>query len=161
MIKWASRSLAAAALAFCICQTGALTAMAYSFDVGEIEIAMDQEASQVLQELGKAENYYEAQSCEHQGKEKVFTYEGFELSTYPSGDGDHIKSVWFLSEDTKTPEGIHIGSTIQEMERAYGSSYVEEKGSYIYTSEDSILTFYTKKDLVSGIEYKAIEKSER
>ncbi|MCI8296608.1 MAG: hypothetical protein HFG22_12170 [Lachnospiraceae bacterium] len=155
------RYLAAAAAISCLCQTGMITSMAYSFDVGELEISMDQEASQVLQELGKAENYYEAQSCEHQGKEKVFTYAGFELSTYPSGSKDHIKSVWFLSEDTTTPEGIHIGSTIQEMEKAYGSDHVEEKGSYIYTAEDSVLTFYTKKDLVSGIEYKAIEKSER
>lgn len=161
MKKRASWFLAAAALALCLCQTDAFTAMAYSFDVDEVEITMGQEASQVLQELGKAENYYEAQSCEHQGKEKVFTYKGFELSTYPSGDGDCVKSIWFLSEDTETPEKIHIGSTIQEMEKAYGSSYVEEKGSYIYTAEDHTLTFYTKKDLVSGIEYKVIEKSER
>ena len=72
------------------------------------------------------------------------------------GGGDYVKSVWFLGEETSTQEGIHIGSTIEEMQEAYGDDYVEEKGRYVYTSQDAVLTFYTKKGLVSGVEYKAI-----
>lgn len=151
-----SRLLAAALVIFCVCQSSMVTGWAYSFDAGEVEISMAQDASEVLSQLGKAENYYEAQSCKHQGKEKVFTYKGFELSTYPSGSDDFIKSIWFLNEETETQEGIHIGSTIQEMKEAYGEDCQEENGRYIYTSDDSVLTFYTKKDLVSGIEYKAV-----
>lgn len=150
------RLLAAALMVLCICQAGTVTGWAYSFDAGEVEISMAQDASKVLSQLGKAENYYEAQSCKHQGKEKVFTYDGFELSTYPSGSDDFVKSIWFLNEDTETQEGIHIGSTIEEMKEAYGDDCTEEKGRYIYSSDDSVLTFYTKKGTVSGIEYKAI-----
>ncbi|MCI8949438.1 MAG: hypothetical protein HFG49_05255 [Lachnospiraceae bacterium] len=145
-----------AAVLLCMCQAGVLTSFAYVFDAGEVEISMNQDASEVLSALGKAETYYEAQSVKHQGKERVFTYDGFELSTYPSGSGDYIKSIWFLGEETTTQEGIHIGSTIDEMKEAYGEDYREEKGTYIYTSEDAVLRFYTKKGLVSGIEYKAV-----
>lgn len=116
---------------------------------------MDQDASEVLSQLGKAESYYEAQSSSYQGKEKVYTYKGFELSTYPSGSADYVKSIWFLNEETVTPEGIHIGSTIDEMTAAYGDDYTEANGKYQYVSEDGILAFYTKKGLVSGIEYKS------
>ncbi|MCI9103680.1 MAG: hypothetical protein HFG47_10300 [Lachnospiraceae bacterium] len=140
----------------CLCQAWFFTSFAYVFETEGIEISMNQDASQVLSELGKAESFYEADSCTHQGKERVFTYDGFELSTYPSGGGDYVKSVWFLGEETSTQEGIHIGSTIEEMQEAYGDDYMEEKGRYVYTSQDAVLTFYTKKGLVSGVEYKAI-----
>jgi len=153
-----SRSLAAILLLLGICHAWVLTSWAYSFETDDIEISMSQDVSLLLSKLGKAENYYEAQSVKHQGKEKVFTYKGFELSTYPSGDNDYVKSIWFLDEETTTKEGIHIGSTIQEMKEAYGDDCREEKGSYIYSSEETVLTFYTKKDQVSGIEYKAAEE---
>lgn len=149
------RLLSGAALFVCFCQVWVLTGWAYVFNTDDMEIVMNQDASEVLTELGKAENYYEAQSCKHQGKEKVFTYEGFELSTYPSDSKDYVKSIWFLNEETQTPEGIHIGSSIEEMKEAYGEEYTEEKGSYIYAEDGTVLTFYTKKDFVSGIEYKA------
>ena len=149
------RMLALGVLLGCLGKGGILTSWAYAFTTGGIEISMNQDASEVLTELGRAENFYEAQSCKHQGKEKVFTYKGFELSTYPSGNVDYVKSIWFLSEETNTPEGIHIGSSIEEMVEAYGEEYTEEQGRYSYTSEKSILTFYTKKGLISGIEYKA------
>ena len=144
-------------LLLCFCQAFAVTGWAYTFvtDAG-VEISMDQDASEVLEQLGKAESYYEAQSSSHQGKEKVFTYDGFELSTYPSGGSDYVKSIWFLNEETVTPEGIHIGSTIDEMKEAYGDDYTEENGKYQYVSDEGILAFYTKKGAVSGIEYKSI-----
>lgn len=141
-----------------MCWAGTLTSWAYSFETDEAEIFMSQDVSELLPQLGKAENYYEAQSVKHQGEEKVFTYKGFELSTYPSGGNDYVKSIWFLDEETVTKKGLHIGSTIEEMKAGYGEDYTEEKGSYIYTSEDSVLTFYTKKDRISGIEYKAVEE---
>ena len=155
MIRRFSRCLLLCALMLCFTLGTALTSWAYSFEADGVEISMNQDSSEVLSQLGKAENYYEAQSSSHQGKEKVFTYKGFELSTYPSEDGDYVKSVWFLSEDTETPEGIHIGSTIQEMEDAYGDDCTEQNGRYQYTSDDCILAFYTKKGIVSGVEYKA------
>lgn len=152
-----TRILACTVLLACLGQGSLLTSWAYAFHTGEIEISMNQDASEVLSVLGKAENFYEAQSCKHQGKERVFTYEGFELSTYPSGDADYVKSIWFLGEETQTPEGIHIGSSIEEMVEAYGEDYAEKQGRYSYTSEEEkvVLTFYTKKGLISGIEYKA------
>lgn len=144
-------------LLLCFCQAFAITGWAYTFETDAgVEISMDQDASEVLEQLGKAESYYEAQSSSHQGKEKVFTYDGFELSTYPSGGSDYVKSIWFLNEETVTPEGIHIGSTIDEMKEAYGDDYTEENGKYQYVSDEGILAFYTKKGAVSGIEYKFI-----
>ncbi|MDO5416049.1 MAG: hypothetical protein Q4F29_02515 [Lachnospiraceae bacterium] len=156
MKRRTGRFIAAAVLLLCLCQASVLTGWAYTFQAGEVEISMEQDASEVISELGKAENYYEAQSCKHQGKEKVFTYEGFELCTYPASGVDYIKSIWFLGEDTQTAEGIHIGSTIDEMEEAYGDDYTVEKSRYQYTDENCVLTFYTKKGLVNGIEYKAL-----
>ncbi len=144
------------ALLLCFCQAFVFSGWAYTFETDDgVVIAMDQDVSEVLARLGRAESYYEAESSSRQGKEKVFTYAGFELSTYPSGGSDYVKSIWFLDQETVTPEGIHIGSAIDEMKEAYGDGYTEENGKYEYVSEDGILAFYTKKDTVSGIEYKS------
>ena len=54
-----------------------------SFSADGVEISINEEAAPVLSGLGKAENYYEAENCSYQGKEKVYVYKDFEISTYP------------------------------------------------------------------------------
>lgn len=147
------------AMVLCLCQVNILVSLAYSFEAEGVEISMNQDVEDVLDDLGKADNFYEADSCNYQGKEKVFTYKtkGFQLFTYPLGENDFIMSVWFLGTEAITPEGIGIGSTISEMKEVYGEDYEEVKGKYTYTTDAAALTFYTRKGLVDGVEYKAVE----
>ena len=66
-----------------------------SFSSDGVEISINEEAAPVLSELGKAENYYEAENCSYQGKEKVYVYKDFEISTYPVDKKDCINSIYF------------------------------------------------------------------
>ncbi len=134
--------------------TGLAAEAADSFKAGEVEISINGEAAPVLSDLGKAENYYEAENCSHQGKEKVYVYKDFEISTYPMEKKDCINSIYFKTGDVETSEGIAIGSTIEDMQNIYGGDYTQSKGVYKYKCDQFTLTFYSNKEgVINGIEF--------
>lgn len=125
-----------------------------SFSADGVEISINGEAATVLSGLGKAENYYEAENCSYQGKEKVYVYKNFEISTYPVDQTDCINSIYFKTGDVATEEGISIGSTVAEMQEIYGTDYTESKGVYRYDYKGFDLTFYSSREnVINGIEY--------
>ncbi len=120
---------------------------------------MGAEAADILKALGDPSSSFERDSCAYQGKNKVYTYAGFELSTYPVGQTDCVESVYILDATVATPEGIKIGSTKDEVLAVYGEEYDAEEagfGTYSYTAGNSQLKIYTTKDVVDAIEYLVI-----
>ena len=83
----------------------------YTFTSGSTVIAMNEDASAVVEELGEADDYFESESCAFEGLDKVYSYPGFQLNTYPVDDKDYVLSVVFMDDTVSTDEGISIGST--------------------------------------------------
>lgn len=128
----------------------------YEFKSGETVISMGAEAAGILTALGKASSTFERDSCAYQGKNKVYTYKGFELCTYPVNKKDCVESVYIFDAAVSTPEGIKIGSTKKEVLAAYGNAYNADEakfGTYAYTAGNTQLKIYTTKDVVDAIEY--------
>ncbi len=121
-------------------------------------IAMNAEVAPILKSLGKEKDYFEADSCAFQGKEKTYTYSGFELHTYEKNKVDFVASIIFLDDSVSTKEGISIASDINDVIKAYGDKYTEKSGTYIYEKGKSKLTFTVKDKKVSQIEYTAISE---
>ena len=132
----------------------------YEFKSGETVIAMGAEAEGTVKALGKtAKAVFEQDSCAYQGKDKVYTYAGFEMSTYPVNGKECIASVYFLDDTVATPEGIKIGSKKKDVTDTYGTEYdkQEEKfGTYSYSAGTAQLRIYTTNGVVDGIEYLVI-----
>jgi len=61
-----------------------------------------------------------------------------------------------MDDSVSTPEGIYLGSTVDDMISAYGDDYVESQGLYTYTLDDSNLQFITMEDEIIAINYLAI-----
>lgn len=151
--------MAGAAMPSAAATTATAEEVAYSFQSGDTVIKMNEAAAPVIAALGKEEKYFEADSCAYQGKDKTYTYKGFELSTYPVKGKDYVSSVYFLDGTVATPEGIKIGSTYQDMISAYGKDYKEQNGVYRYTKGNTELSLYTdSKKNITAIEYIAIVK---
>ena len=128
----------------------------FLFSSNGIEIKMGAEASAITGALGAPlKPVFEMDSCAYQGKDKVYTYPGYELSTCPSADGKSqvISNIYFLDSTIATPEGIKIGSTKQAAVTAYGKDYTEEFGVLHYKKGNSELIIYTTGTAVDGIEY--------
>ncbi len=128
----------------------------YEFVYGETRIVLAEDALAVLKALGKADSVFEQDSCAYQGKDRVYSYADFELSTCPSGKKEQIASVYFLNDKVQTEEGIRIGSAYDEMVKAYGRNYTEENEVYRYVKQGTELSFYMKDGKVDAVEYLAL-----
>lgn len=128
----------------------------FLFEYQGVTIPMHAKADNIIKALGESMDYFEAPSCAFQGLDKIFYYSGFELSTYPKEDIDYVSAVNFTDDSVSTKEGISIGSSSEDVIKAYGSNYTSENGSYIYTLGKSKLSFITEEDTVTAITYEAI-----
>jgi hypothetical protein len=127
----------------------------YMFASKDVTIPMNVDAAPIIEKLGDPIEKLEAPSCAFQGMDKIYNYGSFELDTYPNDGADYVSSVDFKDDTVSTPEGICIGSTLADVEAAYGKDYTEESGLYTYIKGDSKLTFIIKDDAVEAITYLA------
>lgn len=136
------------------------TANGYSLQVtganGTVTLYVDMDFSAVVSDLGDANNYFEAPSCAFNGVDKIYTYSDFEIHTYPDGEADRISMILLLNDLVSTPEGICIGSSLEDMEAAYGTGYTQSSGAYTYTKDNMNLTFLVTDGSISSIEYDSL-----
>ena len=126
----------------------------YVFKSGDVEIKMGEEAKTVLAQLGApVKPVFEMDSCAYQGKDKVYSYKDFEVSTYPKNGKECISAVVVTGASVATPEGIKVGSRAADVTKAYGASD-GKYGIYRYEKGNTELTFYTTTaGIVEEIEY--------
>lgn len=118
-----------------------------------VSVTTDIEMADVLDELGEAASYFESASCAFQGLDKVYTYDHFQIETYPDGDKDMISSIILLDDLIATPEGISIGMTEQDVENAYGTDCEDIKGMKVYTKDEKHLAFLIRDGVIESIQY--------
>ena len=128
----------------------------FVFEYDGIQMAVNQEASSVLEALGEPASYFEAASCAFEGLDKMYTYSSFEVDTYPEGDVDYISCIYFLDDLVETQEGICLYMTQADMEEAYGTDYEELNGAFVYTKGNGQLSFIIENDEIVAIEYKTM-----
>jgi hypothetical protein len=132
------------------------TSEGFEFAANGVSIPMNVDAAPIIEALGEPVEYFEAASCAFQGLDKIYTYNGFEINTYPLEEKDYIASVYFLDDSVTTDKGIYLGASFDEVVEAYGEDYVEESGQYTYTLGDTTLAFLIEEDSVTSITYTAI-----
>ena len=125
----------------------------YVFISKDVVIEMDAEAEPVIEALGEPLSYFEAASCACEGLDKIYTYSGFEINTYPGKDKDYISSVIIKDDSVTTVEGVTIGDSKEKMEQAYGTQCTVEENLYIYEKDDMKLRFIVKDGVIEAIEY--------
>ncbi len=128
----------------------------FVFDYNGTSIIVNTDVEPVLKELGEPLDYFEAESCAFQGLDKTYYYNGFELTTYPNSEDDYISSIYFQDDSVSTSEGIYIGSSVDDVLKAYGEDYSGGENAYIYTKGDTSLTIITQDDEVISITYQAL-----
>lgn len=129
------------------------TQSGYTFEYNGQVIVIDANAAPYVDALGEPVSYFEAASCAFEGLDKMYTYSSFELDTYPTGDDDFVSAIIFKDDSITTPEGVRIGSTVEDVKAAYGDDYAEEVGQMVYSKDGMTLTFIVTEDTVASIEY--------
>ena len=83
----------------------------YTFTSGTTKIAINDDAAPILAALGEWRDYDESPSCAFEGLDKVYTYAGFEIQTYPTGEKDFVYLIELYDDTVATEKGIRIGDT--------------------------------------------------
>lgn len=130
----------------------------YYFEYNDVKIYMNDEAKPILDKLGEPMSYFESPSCAFQGMDRIYSYSGFDIYTYTDGDDgpEYIFTVAFMSDAVSTTEGISIGDKVDKVVSQYGEDYKESSNQYVYSDQNSKLSFLIESGEVTAIEYNMI-----
>ena len=93
---------------------------------------------EALPELGDYIDYSEAPSCVHEGMDKVYTYDGFSVTTVPDAKGNnYVSEVAILSDTVTMNDGLTIGVSKDAVVKTLGEKYTEQFGVMSYAIENA------------------------
>ncbi len=130
-----------------------------SFDalsVRGVKLALDAEAAPIVAALGEPRTFAETNSCYGDGKDKVYEYQSFKVTTYSMGGKDYILAVEIFDDadaTLATPEGIKIGSSRDDVVKIYGECEDEASTKLVYECDGVRLRFWLDGGVVTGIKY--------
>ena len=143
----------------CVC-TMIITVQAagkgYAFTYKKVTVYMDGNASKLLKKAGKPKSKTESASCAYNGMDRTYKYNDFVVKTYSNSKKgtEYINSIELLSSKVSTKEGIKIGSSKNDVIKAYGKGK-DNFGVYTYTKGKTKLMITIDNNKVSGIIYVA------
>ena len=126
----------------------------FALDFNGTQVVLGAEMKPVADKLGKPTKYFESQSCAYQGLDKVYTYGGVIIRTYPENDVDYVLSIELKDDSVSTAEGISIGDAKDKVRKAYGEPSSSADTSDVFTKGGSKLSvIYGSDGNVSSIVY--------
>ena len=128
----------------------------FVFNCNGTAISMHAPAAPIVEALGEPKKYTESASCAFEGLDKTYYYGSFYLDTYPMGEEDFVYGWWFADDTLTTEEGIYIGASQADVEKAYGADAFNGTNAYVITKGDTMLTIILEEGMVSSIQYAII-----
>ena len=93
------------------------------FAYNENAYALDSDSASLIEALGNAYNFEAAVRCAFSGMDKTYSYPGIDVYTYPLNGNDNIDEIYITSSDYATKKGITVGSSLSDINDAYGENY--------------------------------------
>ena len=125
----------------------------YAFTLKGVQVALHAEMAPIVAKLGEPTKYFESESCAYQGLDKVYTYGGVTISTYPDNGVDYVLDVVLRDDTVSTPEGISIGDPLSKVEEIYGAPNETRDNAVCYVKNGTQLTFFIDNGTVYTISY--------
>ena len=125
----------------------------YSFVYNGVTIALNAPAESVVAALGEPASYSESTSCAFDGLDKSYGYGSFYLETYPLNGKDYVYGWYFVDDLVANAEGISIGSSLADVQAAYGNEGYSGGNVYQIKQGIGVLTIILENDLVASIQY--------
>ena len=104
------------------------------------------------EKYGEPLKYSEVASCAFDGIDKTYTYNHYEVTTYPVDGQDKVYVIYFLDDEVTTTEGLKISDSIEDMFNKYGKDYQKEGNLYTYKQNKTMIKFIVENDYVTSIE---------
>ena len=129
----------------------------FVFEYNNIQICVNNNMKDIYDALGKEDKYQESASCAALGMAKTYVYGNgaFQIQTTPDNDRDVITSIVLINDTVQTAEGIRIGSSKDDVIKAYGESEEGTDTTLVYSKAGAKLVIVLTNDQVSQIVYNA------
>ncbi|SDI52599.1 hypothetical protein SAMN05421493_11727 [Pseudobutyrivibrio sp. 49] len=125
----------------------------YVFSYNGIDMPVDADVAPILEKLGEPKEEFTSPSCAGQGDGHLYTYDDFQIQTYPDGDTDLILYVSLRTDNVATKEGIDLASSKDDILAAYGEPSEESATSLKFEKDGVKLVFIFDGDSLISIEY--------
>ena len=121
---------------------------------GNVKIELLADAKAVLDKLGEPISTSEMGACGDQGTVTKYVFDSIELFVLKNGDKATVDQITLKSDLVKTPEGVTIGSSRDDVIKAFGEGYAKATDTEIrYTSGNKNLKLQLRDGSVVAIDY--------
>ena len=121
---------------------GASSDKEYSVTYNGIDLDVGADAKTLLPKLGNPEGEV-GEACGTDEKDVIYTLVGVEIETHVKGEDEIVRQIKITNDSQKTEKGITIGSSKDDVIKAYGKSYKEgSTGALRYEGEGSAIEFH-------------------
>ena len=122
--------------------TDAPTAKNYSVTYNGTKIEIGADAKTLLPKLGNPEGEI-GEACGTDEKDVIYSLSGLEIETHVKGETEIVRQIKITNDLQKTDKGITIGSTKDDVVKAYGKDYKEgSSGAIRYEGDTSAIEFH-------------------
>lgn len=128
----------------------------FAFIYKGTEITFNAPAEPIVAALGEPKKYTESTSCAFEGLDKSYDYGSFYLETYPENGKDYVYGWWFVDDLVATEEGVSIGSSQADVEKAYGTDGYNGTNAFTIKKGVGSLTIILDNGVVNSIQYTLI-----
>ncbi len=126
----------------------------YQFSYKGVTVTMNSKAKKFIKKAGKTVAFKATKSCAYKGKDRTYKYKDFILYTYSKTNkgAEYINGVTFLTDKVSTQEGITLGSSLEDVQKAYGKGS-EKFGVYSFSKGKTKLQIEITDDKVTNLRY--------
>lgn len=150
-------------MAFCAVSCGKTAGALFDqpVTVNGVKIALDDEAKDVLSEMGERLDYDETPTCNYEGMDKIYVYNGFKLETYTLKNIEYIRKIQMMDDSHTTPEGLRVGDSEATVTELYGDPTKKLDAGYRYDNQKDKqrLEIFVRDGKVTSILYSKIEET--
>ena len=101
------------------------------------------------------ESVFQVPSCALEGTDNVYSCGSYEITAFNEGEGEVTYSVFFVTPEAQTPEGLALGDDMAEAATLYGQ-YEEVDGVWTFTRGATQLLVIGENDVITSIELRYI-----
>ena len=107
-----------------------------------VKLEVGVEAKKVISKLGEYKSE-DGEACGTDEKDVIYTVSGIEIETHVKGESEIVRQIKITNDSQKTVKGITIGSSKDDIIKAYGKSYKEgSSGALRYEGGSSAIEFH-------------------
>lgn len=130
----------------------------FSVTYNSVKIAIGADAKGVISALGAAKSTSDAGNCGGQGTLTKYVYASVEIFVLTNSAGaETIDQITLLDDTVKTDKGISIGSSKDDVTKAYGKGFTQSgENGMIYSSGSKNLKFTLRDGNVVGVDYMVV-----